>query len=202
MQEYLLFIDTETSGLPRKWNVPYSQNDNWPYALQIAWIIYTKEKKLVKQENHYIWDHTVKISPAAQNIHGITQSFLHTNGESKKEVLQLLLHDLKKFQPLIIGHFIKFDFHILGVEFYRTGIDNPIKQLPTFCTMLATRHLVLNPARKHMPLCNLYELLFKTPLKNGHNALADATATADCFFELMRKGEINEAKIEGQKNRI
>ncbi len=54
MSDYLLFIDTETSGLPKKWGLPYSAKNNWPFSVQIAWVIYTKEGQKVKQENHFI----------------------------------------------------------------------------------------------------------------------------------------------------
>ncbi len=33
---YLVF-DTETTGLPKKWNAPLSDLDNWPRCVQLAW---------------------------------------------------------------------------------------------------------------------------------------------------------------------
>ena len=33
---YLIF-DTETTGLPKNWNAPVSDIDNWPRCVQIAW---------------------------------------------------------------------------------------------------------------------------------------------------------------------
>jgi len=35
-----LFFDTETTGLPRNWNAPVHNTQNWPRMVQIAWIIY------------------------------------------------------------------------------------------------------------------------------------------------------------------
>ena len=45
-----LFFDTETTGLPKKWNAPVEEIDNWPRLVQIAWQVYdqNKLKKLFK----------------------------------------------------------------------------------------------------------------------------------------------------------
>jgi DNA polymerase-3 subunit epsilon len=67
--------------------------------------------------------------------------------------------------------------------------------------MLATRHLVSNPAAAHLRLGELYTYLFNKKLENEHNALADARATAECFYELLRRGEITEEKIVEQQTR-
>ena len=32
-----LIFDTETTGLPRNWNAPLSDAENWPRCIQIAW---------------------------------------------------------------------------------------------------------------------------------------------------------------------
>lgn len=202
MNNVLLFIDTETSGLPKKWNRPYTETDNWPYAVQVSWLIYTTEGQLLQQRNFYIKNKDITISASAQQIHHITYEFLNENGKDRKEVLQLLAEDLTKYYPLVIGHFVELDIHVLGAEFYRAGMDNPLLQLPTFCTMLATKHLVQNPARKYLRLCDLYQFLFSTTLEHGHNALIDAKATANCFFELRKRGIINDAIIAQQQTQL
>lgn len=200
MNEYLLFLDTETSGLPKNWNLPYSARDNWPFCLQVSWVICTKDGQELKQENYYIKDEAVKISKSADKIHGITSQFLNENGRNRKEVMQLLHEDLVKYQPLVLGHFTEFDRLMVGADFYRTEIENLVKRETTFCTMLASTHLVKNPTLKFFRLGELYEALFNKKLEDQHNALVDAKATAACFFELLRRGEIDEDKIRLQQH--
>ncbi len=65
MREYLLFVDTETSGIPRDWSKPYSSRDNWPHIAQLAWVVYTKEGDEVKAENHYIQPNDYDMSEAS-----------------------------------------------------------------------------------------------------------------------------------------
>ena len=199
MNDYLLFLDTETSGLPKNWNLAYSAGKNWPFCVQVSWVIYTKDGEELKQENHYIKDEAVRISKSANRIHGITSEFLNANGEDRKAVMQLLHQDLVKYQPLVLGHFMEFDRLMVGADFYRTEIENLVKKETTFCTMLASTHLVKNPALTFFRLGQLYEALFNKKLEDQHNALVDAKATAACFFELLRRGEIDENKIALQQ---
>ena len=35
----VLIFDTETSDLPRRWDLPASRVENWPRLVQIAWIV-------------------------------------------------------------------------------------------------------------------------------------------------------------------
>lgn len=203
MSDYLLFIDTETSGLPKSWEAPYSNTNNWPSALQVSWIVYTKDGQKIKEENRYIYEADVDISPSSFKIHGIERHFLRVLGESRKDVLNALAYDLKQFNPLVIGHFIELDFHVLSADFYRSSMVNPLAHLSTFCTMVATSHLMKNPQKKFLKLGELYELLFNKPFLNQHNALYDVTATADSFFQLLKIKEINsldQPPIKFQRN--
>lgn len=194
-----MFIDTEASGLPKKWNVPYSQEDNWPYIVQLSWLIYTREGKEVKRHDYYIRNNDFKSSASAIQIHGITEEFRQQKGEERATVMSILAADLCQYAPLIIGHFTELDLHMIGADFFRTGIENPALDLPSFCTMMATTHFVRNPQMKYVRLGELYSTLFQRKLENQHNALADAKATADCFFELLKNGDINDLKIASQQ---
>ena len=202
MRDYILFLDTEASGLPKKWNQPYSNSENWPCAVQLAWLIYTSNGILIKSENHFIADPAIKIAPSAIKIHNITKSFLDQNGEPRKSVMQLLADDLMAFQPLVVGHFMEFDYHVVSADFYRSGIENPLNYLPRFCTMLASSFYVRDPSLSHLRLGELYVMLFDTKLDEQHNAYADAHGTAMCFFELLKRGDITDLKIESQQKEL
>ncbi|WP_184542358.1 3'-5' exonuclease [Mucilaginibacter sp. FT3.2] len=198
MNDYLLFIDTEASGLPLKWNLPYSADENWPHALQVSWLIYDKHHALVKQQDHYINAEGINITPAALDIHGLTPEFLAANGRPPAEIMQLLVADVLQYQPMLIGHFIRLDYYLLGAAFYRSAMENPLNKLPVFCTMVATTQLVHSSLTRHLRLEELYYMLFNTDLQNQHNALHDAQATATCFFELRNRGEISDKSIRQQ----
>lgn len=198
VKDYLLFVDTETSGLPLDWDKPYSAEGNWPFIVQLAWIIYTADGQEVKRENHFIQAKDYKISNISREIHGITDKFLESHGKERKEVMQSIYDDLLHYQPLVVGHFMQLDYHMLSLGFYRAGLPNPLKELPSFCTMTITKDFMQLPGHKYMRLPQLYERLFRTPLRQEHNALIDAEATARCFFEMQRRGDVDEQKIADQ----
>jgi len=202
MREYILFVDTETSGLPKKFNEPVKINENSPYIIQLAWILFTRDGKEIKSESHYIYAPDIVIDPESRKVHGITQELLREKGERRRGIYRKLYRDLKQYKPLLVGHFIQLDSHMLQLGFRRAGIKNIIKEFPHFCTMKATSDYATYPNAKYPQLGFLYENIFKRPMENQHNALADCRATAECFFELWRRGDIDEQVIQSQKPTI
>ena len=198
MRDYLLFVDTETSGIPRAWDKPYSSRDNWPHIAQLAWVVFTRDGREVKAENHYVQPNDYDMDPASGDIHGLTLAFLRKNGRPRHTVMQRLHRDLLHYQPLVVAHFMQLDYHMMGVGFYRAGLKNPLEQLPTFCTMRATGLLLRSARQGFLRLGELYERLFHEPLPRQHDALADARATARCFFELRRQGAITDETVAEQ----
>ncbi|WP_276497235.1 3'-5' exonuclease [Pontibacter litorisediminis] len=199
MREFILFIDTETTGKPLDWRAPYTDAKSWPYSVQIAWAVYTKEGKELKAESHYVYEPELEISAESEKIHGITKEFLQANGKARKEVLSQLAKDLEQYQPLLVGHFMQLDYHMLGVGFHRANLPNPLPQLPTFCTMNASGKFLLGPRQRFLRLGELYERLFREPLLQQHDAAVDVKATAACFFKLVEQGDITPESILEQQ---
>ena len=50
---YLIF-DTETTGLPKKWNAPISDSENWPRCVQLAWQLHDNNGKLISNQSSII----------------------------------------------------------------------------------------------------------------------------------------------------
>lgn len=200
MRDYLLFVDTETSGLPVDWEKPYHAEGNWPYIVQLAWVIYTRQGKEVKRENHFIKNQDFSISQSSRAVHGITDQFLQEHGQERAAVMQRIYDDLQQYCPLVVGHFMQLDYHMLSLGFFRTGLPNPLLKLPTFCTMQVTRHFIQQPGNTYLRLNELYYRLFHQSMLKQHDALLDAEATARCFFELERLGDIRPETIAAQKH--
>ena len=198
VKDYLLFVDTETSGIPRDWNLPYATRGNWPHVAQLAWVVYTRAGVEVKAENHYIQPSDYDLDPAAGSVHGLTLEFLRANGESRHAVMQALHRDLTQYQPRVVAHFMQLDYHMVGVGFHRAGLTNPMLGLPMFCTMRATGPLLRHSSQGFLRLGELYQRLFKEPQPREHDALADAYATASCFFEMRRQGIITDDTMRRQ----
>ncbi len=203
MNEYLLFIDTETSGIPDSWKEHDIIPEKWPYIVQIAWIIFDRKGNLIRTENHFINEADISIDPESFRIHGISREKLKQEGQTRKQVLEQLASDLEQYTPLLVGHFIEFDIRMLSVGFKRISIDNPLKNLPVFCTMTTMK--LTDPVkmtRNYPRLDVLYEYLFGKKMIDQHNALTDARATSECFFEMIRQDILNDETIDKQQRRI
>ncbi len=48
---YLIF-DTETTGLPKRWDAPITDTDNWPRCIQIAWQLHDEMGKLIEHQDY------------------------------------------------------------------------------------------------------------------------------------------------------
>ncbi|MCA8830972.1 3'-5' exonuclease [Hymenobacter pini] len=196
--KYLLFVDTETTGLPARWHRPYSEEWEWPRVVQVAWQVYTEAGELVKAFEAYLPISAAELPAQSVAIHGLTADFLAAHGQEPIQVLNTFLADLRRYQPRVIGHFLRLDFHVLGAALRRAALPNPLPALPQFCTMQLSAAPGLHPGGRPLRLGELHELLFREPMARLHDARLDAEATARCFFELRRRQLIPDAVLNGQ----
>ena len=187
-----LFFDTETTGLPRNWNAPVSDLNNWPRMIQLAWVFY-KDGKKANAQNHIIRPNGFIIPEDTAKIHGITTAVAMKKGVS-------LLMALKEFEHLVsqtdflVAHNISFDEKIIGAEFLRNGMNNTLVNKKTICTKEVATEFCAIPSiggrdkYKWPKLSELHKKLFNAEFEDSHNAAADVDATAKCFWELKKRG--------------
>lgn len=130
-------------------------------------------------------------------VHGITTERALREGLPLNDVLEEFATDLS-IAEYIVGHNIDFDQHIVGAELCRIGMNfNALMDKPCTCTMKTSTKFcaIPNPniyfgGYKWPSLQELYQKLFNRSFEDAHDALADITATKDCYFELKRRGII------------
>ncbi len=185
-----LFVDTETTGLPRRRNAPISDLDNWPRLVQIAWAHYSRSEKLVAKWSYIIRPDGFSIPKDASKIHGITTEKALSVGIPVTEVLTEFSSAIDKSE-VVIGHNISFDEKVVGAEFLRQGFNNRLTKRRRICTKEQSTNFCAIPGRygyKWPSLSELHYILFGTHMTNSHDAQADVLACAKCFFELKRLG--------------
>jgi DNA polymerase-3 subunit alpha len=69
---YVLNIDTETTGLPKRWDAPITDTDNWPRCIQIAWQLHDDMGKLIEHQDYLVKPDGFNIPYDAERIHGIS----------------------------------------------------------------------------------------------------------------------------------
>lgn len=197
---YLIF-DTETTGLPKRWDAPVTDTDNWPRCIQIAWQLHDDMGRLVEHQNYIVKPEGFNIPYDAERIHGISTDLAMERGVPLAEVLEKFNTALSR-SKFIVGQNVGFDVNIMGCEFYREGLETKLgtmKVLDT-CTEITAEMLKLPGGRggkfKLPTLTELHEYLFGEPFAEAHNATADVEATTRCFLELLKRETYQHSELD------
>src|SRR5690554_3490558 len=188
---YIVF-DTETTGLPKNWNLPYTDTDNWPRCIQIAWQLHDDKGQLIEAKDFIIRPDGFDIPYDSERIHGISTLLAEKEGIPLREMLEEFNKDLDKSE-FIVGQNVGFDINVMGSEFVRLNMETPMHDIPILDTCTeTTAELCRIPGgrggRFKLPtLTELHQHLFEVPFGEAHNATADVEATARSFFELVRR---------------
>ena len=184
-----LFFDTETTGIPRNYNAPVSDVENWPRLVQLGFIVMDGKTSLVETE-FIIKPVGFEIPVETSNIHGITTEKALAEGVSIQDALGVFCFWVQESET-IIGHNISFDLSIVGAEFWRLYQNDPFAGKKTVCTMKSSTQFVGIPRSggfKYPKLHELYRKLFDKDMGAAHTALQDIQNTATCYFELVERG--------------
>jgi DNA polymerase-3 subunit alpha len=199
---YLIF-DTETTGLPRNWNAPLTDSDNWPRCIQIAWQLHDAMGNVLEHEDYLVQPEGFNIPFDAEKIHGISTELAQQQGIPLAEMIEKFTEVLSKTK-YIVGQNVGFDLNIMGAEFLRLGMENPLPKYPVLdtCTETTAQLCQLPGGRggkfKLPTLTELHEFLFQEPFEEAHNATADVEATTRCFLELVRRQIFTTEELDVQ----
>ena len=186
----LFFFDTETTGLPRDWNAPPRDLDNWPRLVQLAWLLCDDAGNELASANRIIRPQGFLIPREAARVHGITTERALAEGIPLADALDEVLPRIEE-AACAIAHNISFDEKILAAEFLRLGRPHPLLKKKTRCTMKeATDYCRLpgNYGFKYPNLTELHRKLFNKAFDDAHDALADVRACKAAYYELRTRG--------------
>lgn len=188
-----LFFDTETTGLPKRYDAPSSDLENWSCRLvQLSWLMEDDSKTLLSQGDLIIKPDGFEIPKQASDVHGITTEMALEKGVDLKKAVYYFLGACK-MADIIVGHNVNYDMHVVGAELIRSCGKDYIEKLPTADTMLSSIDLCKIPGKygfKYPKLMELHNVLFGCDFDNAHNSFADISATEKCYWELKNRGLI------------
>jgi len=199
---YLIF-DTETTGLPKRWDAPFTDTDNWPRCIQIAWQLHDAMGNVLEHQDFLIQPEGFNIPYDAEQIHGISTELASQKGVPLATVLTAFNIAMAK-TTFIVGQNVGFDLNIMGAEFHRLAVENPLQELPVLdtCTEHTAKLCQIPGGRggkfKLPTLTELHQHLFGKPFGEAHNATADVEATTRCFLELVRLRQFTAEQLDVQ----
>ena len=200
-----LIFDTETTGLPKNYNAPLTDFDNWPRMVQLAWQVHDAHGRLVENHNYIIKPEGFEIPINVRTVHHITTKYATEHGRLLDEVIEIFTQSAAKAKQLV-GHNIDFDLCVLGCEFLRKKGENPLpnwlkvdtctEKTAEFCQLPGGK----NGKFKFPRLEEIHQILFGEAFVDAHNAAADVEATTRVFLELVRRGilDANDLGVDEQ----
>ena len=131
---YIIF-DTETTGLPKRWNAPLTDSENWPRCIQIAWQIHDAKGEVIAHEDYLIQPDGFTIPFDSEQVHGISTALAEDQGIPLEEVLEKFHAALDQVE-YVVGHNVSFDRNIMGAEYLRVGLSDVLdgKAVVDTCT--------------------------------------------------------------------
>lgn len=194
----VLLFDTETNGLPKRFNAPFIDTDNWPAIISIAWQVWeissesqvkiSEDEKII-QPGRFVWD------TESEKIHGITKEHATEHGVPGSTFFPEF-KELVATMDVVVAHNLQFDKNVLLAELVRRNPTMIVNWWPRleYCTCANTTDLCklpspTRPGQFKMPkLVELYEFLYE---KKGefafHTAGGDVECLTQCFLELVRR---------------
>ena len=189
-----LIFDTETTGLPKRWDAPISDSENWPRCIQVAWQLHDAAGTLIEHKDFIVTPGGYDIPFESEQIHGISTALAKKQGTPISDVLTAFEGALSKTQ-YVVGHNVGFDVNIIGAELHRLQRNTSVTTIPVLdtCTEDTAILCQLPGGRggkfKLPTLTELYRHLFQESFEEAHNATADVEATARVFLELIRQNK-------------
>lgn len=200
----VLVFDCETTGLPRSRDSKLTDTNDWPYIVQLSWIVYDLSKNKVEK----VVDNIIKLPPGlgickeSTTIHGISTKKMLSEGMDIVPILDDFIKDVRRCD-IIVAHNIEFDKNVITVEQIRNSVvdkdmfGNSDKE--EYCTMLNGVDVCgltyLNKytgkqMKKFPKLIELHKHLFTTTPQGLHNSLIDILVCLRCFTMMYRNVDI------------
>ena len=192
----ILFLDTETNGLPKNRYASFKMTEAWPTIVQLAWQVW-EFPDIKIYESSFLLQPTDPWNAESAKIHGITEEVARTHGLPTSSVLRSFASDAAECD-IVVAHNLAFDKPVLLAAAHRLGMSTEWWPAREICTMQATKDVCKIPSKFPKPtdpykwpqLAEVWATLFPaSPLPTGlHNAAQDVAVLVTCFQELVRSG--------------
>lgn len=183
----VLFIDTETTGLPL-WGDP-SDDPRQPHVVELAAELVDFNTRDTLGKLDFLINNDVVIPDEVIAIHGITREMCAAEGVTP-------LHAHEQFVELIsqadevVGHQVSFDIRMMRIHGSRVTGEKWENQVPTYCTMKQAHAHVKTLPRKPdgwvwpPSLADTVKHLLGEDFTEAHRARPDCDAARRIYFHI------------------
>lgn len=203
MTSRILFLDTETTGLPSD-TAPIEFSGN-PVPIEVASVLCETDDRDSRRNTYctYIGFNDVQCDPHAFAAHRIEDDTRKSLGRAPRGVMTKIIADMT-LALSVVGHNIQFDLKMLRIAAYRAdssgtlleALDSEIARLDVQCTLNLATDICCLPATERMRarfpgklykppnLGEAYRFFFGRDFTGAHGALADCLAARDVYYAI------------------
>ncbi len=192
----ILIYDTSAADVVAKYNLPFTDTDNWPQLAHLSWILIDETGKELDSYDAQIKPSSQKISQKAANMHGLDKAAIEKDGIKVQEALRKF-NDALAEADYVFSHNMNYNSNVMKAEYFRTGVVNELNSADEYCLMQESTYFCKLPAKrgdryKWPTLTELHKVLFQKTYANAQNALADRNAASRCFIVLYKMNELQD----------
>lgn len=207
MKKFLI-VDTETTGLPISYTAPFTDTDNYPRIIELAWELCWENSETIEKSCELVYPDGWRY-PTGEfwEKHGFNEADNILNGVEMPHLLTklaiamncadvMICHNLSYDKPIIECEFFRYDIYPKAVR--RQLIENNIElkaglrpadvKLQKECTKLLFTPMMKLPGFNGQyawpKLEAAYEYCFSKPYVDGHHADSDVQATKEIYLWL------------------
>jgi len=201
----LLFLDTETNGLPANRYASYTDTNIWPHVIQLSWQLVDTDTWVVLAEQDAFIKPRASWNKDAERVHQIPESVALKFGKEPEAVLADLHRDIQLCDG-IVAHNLSFDKNAILCEVQRLREAGNKMSAAEFwnskktqiCTMVVTKRYceIRFPNSEDYKFPKLGELYYKLfgveydiSGASLHNAKYDVSCLVTCFRQLVKMSE-------------
>ena len=184
---YLIF-DSSANGRPKSYKATLDDSFNWPRMLHLSWIILSEELKPTEDFDCIIKPEGFTPSGASLKSHHLQEETLSESQNTLKEVLEQFKKAVNQCQ-YVFAHNLKYNEGIVGSEYYRSSMSNPLIAADKYCLMQEATYYCKLPGKrgyKWPTLQEMHSILFKQGYTPTNHARADVIAASRCFIYLKK----------------
>lgn len=185
----ILIFDCETSGVPDKGQYDNPAHKNTPRLVELGALLYTDNQKRYGRLELIIKPDGFEIPKAASDVHGITTERALNEGIPLSEAMS-------RFEKMIdlchtvVAHNFSYDYLVYRGECLKLNLPDKLKDKHKICTKELTTDICKIPALygygyKWPTLQEAHVKLFGYEFSGAHGAIADITACAKIYFEVL-----------------
>lgn len=190
--KYLIF-DSSPIDKPRDYKAPFSDTFAWPRLAHLSWIVLDKDFKPLEDFDCIVQPEGWKFNKTISKRVKVDEEDVERKGAPLEDILKQFADSSDKVE-FVIAHNLNINESVVGAEFIRKSMDNPMFRKERICLMQESTYYCKIPNRrgsyKWPSLTELHAICFKQRYSPANNARADVIAAARCFIKLMKIGQL------------